>query len=262
MSENSEVLKNLMSDKTNNQFEWLEGISASDDEKFSSASRIVQVRYRFYAVWILLIVLLLVFWFVLPGRDTYKSKKSEIQTARRNLESLEAREKKYQQSIGFLETVQNEDANIVDCINEWENCDSLPQEIQDQQKLARAFLLTNGMGKTKMSVDERKILESIDSYLVKLEPFANNSSVNGDITKISIWDKKLDWWLYVVPVQVEITFEDKSYLLAFINNVEKYVPEENDVRILYKIDKISYDIINSDEPQDTSIYLNLYYYDE
>ncbi|MBO4516472.1 hypothetical protein J5751_03450 [bacterium] len=65
-----------------------------------------------------------------------------------------------------------------------------------------------------------------------------------------------------MPVQVDITFEDKSYLLSFINNVEKYVPDEENIRILYKIDKISYDIINSDEPQDTSIYMNLYYYDE
>jgi hypothetical protein len=34
------------------------------------------------------------------------------------------------------------------------------------------------MNKTKMDVDERTIIENIDSFLVKLEPFANNSSVN------------------------------------------------------------------------------------
>lgn len=262
MTENSSVLKNLMSDKTNNQFDGLEGVSASDDEKFSSASRIVQVRYRFYAVWVALVILLLVFWFLLPGRDTYNAKKSEIQSARVTLESLEAREKQYQQSIWFLETVQKESSSIVNCVNIWENCDALPKEIQDRQKLARAFLLTNTMNETKMDVDERKIIESIDSYLVKLEPFANNSSVNGEIYNISIWDKKEEWWLYVVPIQLEISFEDKSYLLSFINNIEKYVPEEEEIRIMYKIDKISYDIINSDEPQDASIYLNLYYYDE
>jgi hypothetical protein len=68
--------------------------------------------------------------------------------------------------------------------------------------------------------------------------------------------------LYTVPVQVNITFEDKKYLLSFINNVEQYIPEDEDIRVLYKIDKISYDIINSDQPQNTSIYMNLYYYDE
>ena len=66
----------------------------------------------------------------------------------------------------------------------------------------------------------------------------------------------------MVPVQVDITFDDKSYLLSFIDNIEKYIPESEDIRIMYKIDKISYDIINSDEAQETSIYMNLYYYDE
>ena len=161
-----------------------------------------------------------------------------------------------------MEAVQKEDSNIVSCVNEWEKCEDLPEEIQNQLWLAKSFLLTNGMNETKMDVDERKIIESIDSYLVKLDPLWNDSSVNWDITRISIWDKQLDWWLYSVPVQVDITFEDKSYLLSFINNVEKYVPDEENIRILYKIDKISYDIINSGEPQDTSIYMNLYYYDE
>ena len=262
MTENSGVLNKLMADNPNNKVDALEWVSASDDEKFSSASRIVQVRYRFYAVWTLLVVLLLLFWFLLPGRDTYQSKKSEIDSARRTLEALEARENKYKESIWFLETVQKEDAKIVSCINMWEACESLPKEIQNQSWLAKSFLLTNGMNKTKMDFDERTIIENIDSFLVKLEPFANNSSVNWEIVKISIWDKKSDWWLYSVPVQVDITFEDKSYLLAFINNVEKYVPEDDNIRILYKIDRISYDIINSDQPQDTSIYMNLYYYDE
>ena len=99
MTENSGVLNKLMADNPNNKVDALEWISASDDEKFSSASRIVQVRYRFYAVWTLLVVLLLLFWFLLPGRDTYQSKKSEIDSARRTLEALEARENKYKESI-------------------------------------------------------------------------------------------------------------------------------------------------------------------
>ena len=162
MAENSGVLNKLMANNSN-KVDSLQGVSASDDEKFSSAARIVQVRYRFYAVWTLLIVLLLLFWFLLPGWDIYQSKKSEIDSARRTLEALEARENKYKESIGFLETVQKEDAKIVSCINMWENCDTLPKEIQNQSWLAKSFLLTNGMNKTKMDVDERTIIESIDS---------------------------------------------------------------------------------------------------
>ena len=61
---------------------------------------------------------------------------------------------------------------------------------------------------------------------------------------------------------MDITFDDKDSLLSFINNVEKYIPESENMRILYKIDKITYDIVNSDESQDTTIYMYLYYYDE
>ena len=261
MTENNGILKNLMSDSTN-KFDSLWDSWMSDNEKLMTASRVVQVRYRFYAVWVLLGIVLLLFWLLIPGLDDYKEKQSEIQRAKSTLQSLENREDQYNESIGFLETVQKEDSNIVSCANKRENCNQISQEVQDQFGLARSYLLTNGMNETKMDVDERKIIESVDSFLVKLEPFLNNSSINWEISRISIWDKQQEWWLYSVPVQIDITFEDKSYLLSFINNVEIYIPEDNDLRILYKIDKISYDIINSDEPQDTSIYMNLYYYDE
>lgn len=259
--ENSSILNKLMSDNSD-PINTLEDTSSSDKDKFATASRIVQVRYRFYAVWVLLLVLIAVFWFLMPSIDTYKAKKSQIQSARVSLAGLEARDNQYNQSIWFLETVKKEDSKIVDCINKWENCDSLPEEVKANTWLARAYLLTNGMNETKMDVDERKILESIDTYLVKLEPFLNNSSVNGTIYRISIWDKSNDGGLYSVPVQIDITFDDKSYLLSFINNIEKYIPEDDSVRIMYKIEKVSYDIINSDEAQDTSIYMTLYYYDE
>jgi hypothetical protein len=34
------------------------------------------------------------------------------------------------------------------------------------------------MNETKMDVDERKIIENIDRFLVKFEPFLNNSTIN------------------------------------------------------------------------------------
>jgi len=261
MVENKWILNKLMSDNAD-ALDSLWEESGSDNDKMMTASRVVQVRYRFYAVWILLCIFLLFFWFIIPSWDTYKSKKSEIQNAKWRLEALEAREDQYNQSIWFLETVQENDAKIVSCVNYEETCQALPQEVQDKFWLARSYLLTNWMNETKMDVDERKIIENIDRFLVKFEPFLNNSTINWEISKISIWDKIFNDWLYTVPVQVNITFEDKKYLLSFINNVEQYIPEDEDIRVLYKIDKISYDIINSDQPQNTSIYMNLYYYDE
>jgi hypothetical protein len=50
--------------------------------------------------------------------------------------------------------------------------------------------------------------------------------------------------------------------LSFIDNVEKKIPLDEDIRMLYKIDKISYDIVNADEMQDASVFMYLYFYEE
>jgi hypothetical protein len=64
----------------------------------------------------------------------------------------------------------------------------------------------------------------------------------------------------MVPIELKITFNDKDGLLSFIDNVEKKIPNDQDLRILYKIDKITYDIVNYDQPQDSSVFMYLYFY--
>lgn len=262
MTENKDLLKKLITDNNTKKFEnlWVE--EGSDKDEIMTASRIVQVRYRFYAVWVLLLILIVLFKLFLPTLDKYDAKKAELANLKTNLESLENRERQYEESIWFVENINKNSEQIVDCINKWESCQGLPKDVQDQLWLAKSYLLTKNMDNAKMDVDERKIIENIDMFLLKLEPFSNNSFVNGTLSKISIWDKESVDWLYKVPVQLDITFDDKESLLAFINNIEKYVPEDESVRVLYKIDKITYDVVNSDEPQDTTIYMNLYYYEE
>lgn len=262
MTENKDLLKKLITDNNTKKFEnlWVE--EGSDKDEIMTASRIVQVRYRFYAVWVFLLILIVLFRLFLPTLDKYDAKKAELATLKTNLESLENRERQYEESIWFVESINKNAEQIVDCINKWESCQELPKDVQDQLWLAKSYLLTKNLDNAKMDVDERKIIENIDMFLLKLEPFSNNSFVNGTLYKISIWDKESVDWLYKVPVQLDITFDDKESLLAFINNIEKYVPEDESVRVLYKIDKITYDVVNSDEPQDTTIYMNLYYYEE
>gem|GEM_PF-1887408 len=50
-------------------------------------------------------------------------------------------------------------------------------------------------------------------------------------------------------------------MLSFIDNVEKKIPIEKDLRMLYKIDNINYDVVNSNETQDVDIYMYLYFYE-
>ena len=261
MTENKELLNKLISDDVK-KVETLGADDNSDRDEIMTVSRIVQVRYRFYAVWILLLILIVLFRLFLPTLDKYDAKKAEALDLRKNLESLEAREQQYQESIWFVENVNQNALQIVDCVNKWESCQELGEIKDGELLLAKSYLLTQNLDDEKMDVDERKIIENIDMFLLKLEPFSNNSFVNGSLSRIFIWDKELVDWLYVVPVQLDITFDDKESLLAFINNIEKYMPEDEELRVLYKIDKITYDVVNSDEPQDTIVYMNLYYYEE
>lgn len=260
MTENKEILKNLIwndSDKLLlNEF--------SEDEKWdqNAASRIVHLRYRFYAAWILICILLIIFKFLLPWLDKYNAEQDNIEDAKLKLAQIEARELEYQNNKWLVEDIQSYENKIVYCVNQEDWCLQLPEDIQNDFAIARSYLLTYNLNDEKMDVDERKIIENIDAVLLKSDFLSNNSMTNWNITKISIWDKTLEEWLYKVPVELNITFDNKDALLSFINNVERYIPEDNTMRILYKIDKITYDIVNSDEPQDTIVYMNIYYYEE
>jgi len=66
--------------------------------------------------------------------------------------------------------------------------------------------------------------------------------------------------LYFVPIELNITFENKEGLLSFIDNVEKKIPTDSNLRMLYKIDEINYDIVNSDQVQDANVFMYLYFY--
>jgi hypothetical protein len=49
-------------------------------------------------------------------------------------------------------------------------------------------------------------------------------------------------------------------LLSFIDNVEKRVLSDAEYRVLYKIDKVNYDIANYTTQQKVDVDLNAYYY--
>jgi hypothetical protein len=57
-----------------------------------------------------------------------------------------------------------------------------------------------------------------------------------------------------------VTFDTKDALLSFIDNVEKRVLSDSNYRVLYKIDKVNYDIANYTTQQEVDIDMNAYYY--
>lgn len=111
--------------------------------------------------------------------------------------------------------------------------------------------------------DEDEWYESDDEEDGSEETLGVFGEKNGTINKIVIWEKqKFNETLYYLPIELSINFDNKDGLLSFINNVEIKVPEDEDLRLLYKISKITYDVVNYDQNQESTIFMNLYYYEK
>ena len=102
------------------------------------------------------------------------------------------------------------------------------------------------------------MLANINEYLLR-DPVTQ--AKNGLINQIAIGEPKQFFWnLYYVPLKLNVTFDTKDALLSFIDNVEKKVLADINYRVLYKIDKVNYDIANYTTQQKVDIDLNAYYY--
>ena len=173
------------------------------------------------------------------------------------LSNFQTKKTKYESNIWLVDTIKNIESQIVNCVNMLEWCQELPDIVKNNFSVVRSYLLLTEMSNNKMSLDEKKILANIDWFLLKRDSLSSDSAIsNWVLNKIIIWEKEeFNDNLYFVPIELSIKFSDKDGLMSFIDNVEKKIPVQEELRILYKIDKINYDIVNYDEPQESHIYV-------
>ncbi|MBU0627010.1 hypothetical protein KKG31_06575 [Patescibacteria group bacterium] len=128
---------------------------------------------------------------------------------------------------------------------------------------ARSYIQLGNLSTSKMLVDEKKILANINEYLTKQsskDPAVKTSTRNGFLNSIVIGDPIEGLGiLFSVPIRINITFTDKDALLSFIDNVEKNVLDDAQYRILYKLNEVSYDIVNYSDEQQVDILMNAYF---
>ena len=262
MNENKEILNKLIG----NQDGTL--ISASDSawedsNTTISTARVVWVRYRFYTVILLLLIFVIWYSYLLPSYEKYENKKIELSNVELQLSSFQTKRVKYESNIWLVDTIKNVEPQVIECVNTLKWCKELPDIVKNNFSVVRSYLLLTEMSNNKMSLDEKKILANIDWFLLKRDSINVNYKINNwTLNKITIWEKeKFNENLYFVPIELSITFSDKSGLMSFIDNAEKKIPVQEDLRILYKIEKINYDIVNYDEPQESTVFMYWYFYD-
>jgi len=262
MMENNEVLDKLMGNVSSGNNLSDQVPTWHEDEVLITTSRVVWVRYKVYIVILLLLISLIGYNYLLPTFDKYQNKQIELSNVELQLMNFENKKVKYEANIWLVDTIKQVESQTVSCLNTLHGCKELPDLIKNNFSVVRSYLLLSELSNEKMELDEKKILANIDSFLLKKDSLnANSTTINGTLNKIAIWEREVfNENLYMVPIELKITFNDKDGLLSFIDNVEKKIPNDQDLRILYKIDKITYDIVNYDQPQDSSVFMYLYFY--
>ncbi len=263
MTENKEVLDKLMQKSSPEKVDWNSVPTGKEDEVLITSSRVVWVRYKVYSIILLLLIFVLWYNYLFPNFDKFQNKRIELSDMELQALNFENKKNQYDANKWLVDKIWQVESQVVTCLNELKWCKELPNTIQQNFGIVRSYLLLGEMKNHKMDLDEKAIIANIDSFLLKKDPFNENSStMNGILNKISIWDKEqFEQSLYFVPIELNITFANRDWLLSFIDNVEKKIPIEKDLRMLYKIDNINYDVVNSNETQDVDIYMYLYFYE-
>lgn len=263
MQQNNEIIDRLIWWQTNasliDSFEE-EGTDANFDA--INRNRIISLKYKLYlflsAVWLYICIAN----FVIPSWDKLESQKTSLSEISKNVNSFESTKKELEKDKKLIGDINLSKDKIAMCLNEHKFCPEIAENLRNEFSIVRSYLQIWDLSSKKMIVNEKFILANINEYLIR-------NMQNGDLTKnrnwqidgISIWDPtKYDGNLYYVPVRLNVSFENKDYLLDFISNVEKKILVDQDYRILYKIDQVSYDIVDYNDKQNVDIVLIAYYY--
>ncbi len=262
MTQNNEILEKLIWDNKENNSNSNKVPTGSDDEVLITTSRVVWVRYKIYTIIILVLLFIIWYNYILPSWDQNQSESVELTNIELQMLNFENKKNQYDSNKWLVDKIKQVESQAVDCVNMLEWCSELPNIVKENFGTVRSYLLLNEMMDEKMQLDEKMILANIDGFLLKKFPLNENSrATNWVLNKISIWEKQqFDQSLYFVPIELNITFENKEGLLSFIDNVEKKIPTDSNLRMLYKIDEINYDIVNSDQVQDANVFMYLYFY--
>jgi hypothetical protein len=100
----------------------------------------------------------------------------------------------------------------------------LPNAITTNLDAVRAYLQLGNLQRSKMEVDESKILKNINEFITQKNILDTKRDYNGIVSSITIDNPEdLENNIMKVPVELTITFNSKQDLLTFLSNIENYV---------------------------------------
>lgn len=228
--------------------------------------RFISVKYKIYTLAIITL-LIVVYGPISSAIQTSLSKREQWNKIDQTINQRIDQQSDYKTKTELLKSIEANKENIVSCINENRKCEQLPEEINNNSDIIKAYIQIWNLKKEKMEVNESKILKTINEFMTKANILSIERKYNGTVTNIDIWDtKSLENNIIQVPVSMTVTFDTKENLINFISNIENNIFYSqtdwlND-SILYRIEELKYDIVNYKETQDVAVVLSAYAYNE
>lgn len=240
----------------------------STDDSFSQVQerRFISVKYKIYTLAIVSL-LILIYGPVSTALQSSLDKRDEWNQIDTTINTRIDSQEEYTTKTKLLKSIEDNKVTIITCINEQENCSQLPEDIISNSEIIKSYIQIGSLKKEKMDVNESKILKTINEFMTREDPLSMERKYNGNVTNINIGQQeKLENNILKVPVALTVTFNTKEKLINFISNIENniYYTQTDGLNdsILYRIDQLTYDIVNYKETQDVSITLSAYAYNE
>lgn len=232
--------------------------------------RFLDVKYKVYTV-IIGIILILMYvgifteqWIVSGALQETRAKRQSLGTIDTTISDTISRQEQYKQEQNLFKEITNNKSILITCINKQSSCDQLPNAITTNLDAVRAYLQLGNLQRSKMEVDESKILKNINEFITQKNILDTKRDYNGIVSSITIDNpENLENNIMKVPVELTITFNSKQDLLTFLSNIENYVFAEWDdlsSSVLFRIEELKYDIVNYKESQDVQVSLSAYAY--
>jgi len=231
---------------------------AEDSQVLITTSRVVSIRYRIYFIILLLVIVIFGNNILLPAWDNFQSTQTQVSDITLNISNFTTKKLQSDADQSLIKKIENQQWDIISCLNTKTNCSAIDPSLRTNFSFARSYIQLNNLTDPKMFINEKILLANINEYLLR-DPLTK--AKNGLINQIAIGEPKQFFWnLYYVPLKLNVTFDTKDALISFIDNIEKRVLADANYRVLYKIDKVNYDIANYATQQKVDMDLNAYYY--